>query len=856
MKPQETLALNDCDKEPVHIPGRIQPFGAMMGFNLQSGQVHYQSENLGSLLEINESTSLGLGYEDVLARLGDRKLVHEIRGALGLPTIRTQRDRVGVFDLVGKRVDVSVYATADTAVVEFEPDAAVPDRPQSPVSTVRSMMSAVREGDGMMPLLDSSVKALRLLTGHDRVMAYKFFENGDGEVVAEAKGPGIEPFLGLRYPAWDIPTQVRQIMLRAPFRVIKDIRADHVGLLMSPAVQPLDMTFSHLRGVSPIHIEYLENMGVRATMNTSIIVRGKLWGLFAFHHHRPRIATPDQRSICELFGQLSSMMIQQEEERDRLSARQRARSTVSAIEATIADPESPDDDIDFVVDRLSADLMKVVQADGMGIIRSDSTKLIGETTAPEVVSRLAEAATDDVVSIDRLSQVNASIHGSLGKSAGTLMLRLPNDEWLAFFRNEVIHEIRWAGGTDKEITVGPNGPRLTPRGSFAEYKESVAGRCNPWTESDLNSASEICREMWKIVQVTAVEQSKQLQQQKRFQDLLIAELNHRVRNTLALVRSIARQTTASSVSLEQFVEMLEKRITALSTAHDLIGGSGLQWAQIDDLLRVELKPYEFDTSRVLIEGSPIAVRADVAPLVALLFHEMTSNAAKHGALSQQGGCLTVRWHEDSGGVSIQWQEDLGRELSEPDRRGFGWSLIERALPYECGGRSSIRFGGKQLLIDFWLPQESVHRLSEGETASAASLSQSKSKVESEVSLNLQGIESALVVEDNMVLAMELERALLELGVTSVDTMPNADLASSAIETQQYDCAVLDINLGGETSFAIAELLQTNGVAIVLASGYDSKYELPRSLLNVPRLTKPIGRVDLVNAINLARESTG
>ena len=840
MLPDERLALDNCNREPVHIPGRIQPFGAMLGFELKSGEVRYQSDNFGAMF-YDDATRIGDNYAEVL---GNRELIHSVRGSLGLPTIRHQRDRVGVFDLNGRRTDVAVYSTAETAVLEFELNRQVADRPQSPVSMVQSMMSAVAEGAGVVPLLDACVLALRMLSGHDRVMAYKFLNDGAGEVVAEAKGPGIEPYLGLRYPAADIPTQVRQIMLRAPFRIIEDTNAEPSGLLTLPESPPLDMTLSHLRGVSPIHIEYLENMGVRSTMNVSIIVRGQLWGLFAFHHHRPRPIAPDQRSICELFGQLASMMVQQEEERGRMNARQRTRSTITAMETAGSDAIS-------VARQMSDDLIESASADGMGILSEEDAELFGETVSQQACRSLMAQATDEVVAIESLSAVSETLAGSLGKTAGALLLKLPGDTWLAFFRNEVVHEIRWAGDKQKEISFGPNGPRLHPRSSFAEYTESVSGRCHPWTETDLNAASDICRELWRIVQGDAAEQSRQLARQKRYQDLLIAELNHRVRNTLALVRSIARQTKASSTSIEQYIERLEQRITALSVAHDLIGGSGLQWARISDLLRSELRPYETDQHKVSAVGPPIAVRADVAPLLALLFHEMVSNAVKHGALSERGGSLDVDWENDSGGVSIRWQERLLDDLREPDHRGFGFALIERALPYECNGRSSIEFSKRQLTVSFWLPAEAVDRLAE----QAPEIATDRPETPTSERLNLAGIDAALVLEDNLVLAMELERTLLELGVADVETLPTTELAEAAVQKTRFDVAVLDVNLGENTSLEFAQRIHEDGTPVVLTSGYDSHYQLTESLAGIPRIAKPIGRVALVDAIRRAMEET-
>jgi light-regulated signal transduction histidine kinase (bacteriophytochrome)/CheY-like chemotaxis protein len=807
----------------------------------------YQSENFSQTVCGTDHSFLGRQYDNVI---DDCKFCHALRGVLGLPTIHEQRERVGTFAPGVAEVEVSAYTTNGIAVVEFEQTPAAEQRLRSPIATVRSMMATITQGEGVKSMLQSSVRALRHLTGHDRVMAYRFLDNGDGEVVAEAAGPGIEPYLGLRYPAWDIPTQVRQVMLRAPFRIIRNIRDDRIAVIAAPGAAPLDMALSHLRGVSPIHIEYLENMGVRATMNVSIVWNGRLWGMFAFHHYRPRHLSPDQRTICELFGQLGSMLIQQEEERARMQRRTQTRALVESV--SDSSDSSDSSDVSGVLRQHALTLLHILAADGVCTVQAGVIDSIGQVPHCSVTLALIDMMADEMSSVESLQDVmdwpNVDL---LGESAGVLLHRLGEHNWLAFYRNEVIHEIRWAGNKQKELTYGPNGPRLTPRASFAEYRESVAGRCRPWTEADIEVSGEIARELWKTIHKDLSADARKLERQKLHQDLLIAELNHRVRNTLALVRSIARQTSDASASVEQYVSMLEQRIEALSTAHNLIGGSGLQWARIVDLVRAELKPYEHADNAVSITGPPLAVRADVAPVIALLIHEMATNAVKYGALSGNAGELSVSWFGDTAGVTIRWVEELPVAVSEPERRGFGLALIERALPYECNGRSSVQFAGRQLRIEFWLPEQTIKRLAAGESQNVAAPKPSARTIE----MDLSHLRSVLVLEDNLVLAMELERTLLDLGVKDVDALPTAELAQHALQNKTYDCGLLDINLGEGTSFEIAEQLISRGAGVVLASGYDSKYELPASLIEVPRVTKPVSRTDLIRSMCIAIGNT-
>ncbi|MFK7769641.1 MAG: HWE histidine kinase domain-containing protein [Mariniblastus sp.] len=842
MKPEEKLALSNCDREPVHIPGRIQSFGSVIGFDLDSNRLQYHSDNLLTLFPTLREPSFEKSFENLFPQ---RDIVHAIRGGLGLPSIEVQRDRVGSFEIGSTKTDVALYTANGVAVVELEPDQHVSARPQTPVSVVKSMLATLRTGDGIEALLDSAVKALRHLTGFDRVMGYRFLENGEGEVVAETKGNGIEPFLGLRYPASDIPQQARMLMMRAQFRLISSLEDPHSSITSAGGSPPLDLTLSHLRGVSPIHIEYLQNMGVNATMNTSVVVRGKLWGLFAFHHYRAKKITPDQRSICELFSQLISMQIQQEIEQATFDRRSRAHSSMLNL-------ESGEQTTEEIFTRTADELMGIVGCSGVAIVKETHITAAGATPPKETIRNIVELTTDECTSINELSATAVPEPETLGDVAGALIIKLAHQTHLVFFRNEIATEIRWAGGKEKTITHGPNGPRLTPRGSFAEYIESVSGRCEPWSKVDISGAMEISSKMQKLMHLSSGELSQHLEKQKRYQDLLIAELNHRVRNTLALVRSIARQTKSSTQSLDQYIESLEQRISALSKAHDLIGGSGLQWARIEDLVNAELKPYVDAQANITLQGPKIAVRADVAPIVSLLFHEMTSNAVKHGALSDHGKSLQVSWKEKDGGVAIDWTETLTKEVSEPERRGFGFALIKRAIPYECKGKSTIEFRGDQMAIHFWLPPESVHRLSSAqESLPTKTRSEADSPLKSDV---IASIESVMLIEDNMVLAMEMERLLLEVGIKEVDAFPNTELATDELERKKFDAAILDINLGDETSFDLGLKLHKLGTPVVFVSGYDSKYELPEQLIRAPRLTKPVNRTELVLALETARQS--
>ena len=209
----EQVALDNCEQEPVHIPGRIQSFGAILACDLRTLDIVGVSQNFHDIVPAAIKPEPKVNFGDLFE---DRELSHSIRGALGLPTVATQRVRIGLHKLGEFDYDIAVSVSEDHALVEFEKLSAQSRSTDAPVAVVRSMIASLDTDSGPVELVDSAVKSLRRLTGFDRVMAYRFREDGAGEVVAEAKSPGVEPFLGLRYPASDIPQVVRQLMVQIP----------------------------------------------------------------------------------------------------------------------------------------------------------------------------------------------------------------------------------------------------------------------------------------------------------------------------------------------------------------------------------------------------------------------------------------------------------------------------------------------------------------------------------------------------------------------------------------------------------------------------------------------------------------
>ncbi len=363
--------LTNCDREPIHVLGTVQPFGFLIALT---------ADWLVSRVSANVADFIGLSPEEVLGKPVSAVLsgdaIHTLRNRITLLRGPDAVERVFSLPLMdgGPAFDVAVHFSGQLVVIEGEP--ASHDEMEAS-STVRSMVSRLGQVEGMAAFLRDGARQVRALTGFDRVMVYRFSGSGDGEVVAEALRPGIESFFGLHYPASDIPAQARALYLRNIFRVIADVNAPPVPVMpqLDPAGMALDMSLCLTRAVSPIHIEYLRNMGVDASLSISIIVEGKLWGLFACHHYGPRLPTFAQRSAAELFGQIFSMMLESRERAETADYEGKSRQVADRLLSAVAQ----DNELLHNAAWLGDIIFDTIPADGVGVYIDGQMILSGLT---------------------------------------------------------------------------------------------------------------------------------------------------------------------------------------------------------------------------------------------------------------------------------------------------------------------------------------------------------------------------------------------------------------------------------------------------------------------------------------------
>lgn len=828
--------LTNCDREPIHLLGSVQSFGFLVAVS-RDWTIQQVSANSGDWLGGAPDRLIGRPLAEVMSH----GAVHALRNRMQYLREEDMAERLFGQPVVegGAPLDLAIHLSGGQIVIEGEAAAPAETAPAS--ETVRAMVARLRAVTDLERLLEEAARLLQALTGYDRVMVYRFDEDDSGEVVAQSLRGGMDSFLGQRFPASDIPRQARLLYLRNWTRIIGDVEAEPVPVVpaRNPAGAPLDLSMSVLRSVSPIHLEYLRNMGLRGSLSVSLVVDGRLWGLLACHHRDPLVVPLSTRTAAELFAQVFSLLLESRE-RDRQTAYDaRAQSLHRRLIGALATDASTVQNIASYFD----EMREILDCDGVGIWLDGAATLSGATPEPQAFERLigflCEAAGERLYATHHLCSVWPAAEALLPDCAGLLAVpisRRPRD-YLVFFRREIAGSVTWAGDPAKPAEPGPhgpNGPRLTPRKSFEAWQEVVQGQSRRWSANERRFAEALRVTILEVVLRVTEAAERERENARQRQELLIAELNHRVRNILALMRAIVGQSREGVDNVAAFASVLGERIQALARAHDQITRDAWGPAPLRSLIEAETSAYlGHKAGRVRLGGPEVLLQPQAFSTLALVVHELVTNAATHGSLSGSSGSIAVEWElEPGGGLAIRWQEMNGPPVQAPQRRGFGSTIIERSVPYDLHGEAEISYGIGGLSARFLVP---THHILPGAPEEQAERAAAQGG--GDAPLPASG-GRALVVEDNMIVAMEAEDILRELGFGQTESVASVATALQQIEAARPDFALLDVNLGRESSFPVADRLSELGVPFVFATGYGDNAAVPPAHAERPRLSKP------------------
>ena len=836
--------VNQCDKEPIHLLGRIQSCGFLIAVN-SAGFITHLSENTERFLGIKNNNLLGTSFWSLL----DRQLVHAIRCAHQQSSILGKACHLYsvVLPQSTDPFDIAVHQSGDYLVIEFENA----DRTKTPDNVLTAMLRQVSQFEELEPLYSAVVEGIRIATGFDRVMLYEFLDDGAGEVIAEAKSSSVETFLGLRYPASDIPTQARALYKRNLIRNIADVHAD-TPVILSEANDgvELDLSLSTLRAVSEVHIQYLKNMGVGASMSISIIIDGELWGLIACHHNEAKRVPGRLLSQLELFTEMFSLELSHRLIKQRISVSEKANETFALVLSKLSLGGSL---ARSIVEQLPL-IKSLIEIDGIGCAFSGEYSKAGVALSTSKVDVLIEAITKnpekEVYQFDNL--VAADKQFAQSNVAGVLAIKISASpmDYIFLFRKSVVQHVAWAGNPDKRVEQRGDKAILTPRASFEKWLETNETKAKLWTDLDIERAKSIRLGVMELT-IRHLHEKESLQREaKKRLELLIGELNHRVRNILNLVNAIVGQTSQTKSDVDEFVASLSARVSALAMGHDQLTHASWNSISFRTLLDNELKAYMVNESSFNIKGPSIKLTAYAVTPVVLVFHEMITNAAKYGALSatSNDGRVSITWQFNSeNDCEICWEELGGPPLEGINAEGFGMTVIKSVIPHELGGRVELQPKMAGLCARFVLPSKYVEMDRDGISNTDSTVLKMEAPKDKETLP--EPLVSAYVVEDNLLISLDLQKHLKKIGFESIDIFCEISSASVALAKRPPQMMFLDVHLGNENTFQLAIELKALNIPFVFITGYGASIDLPESLEGEVILTKPVDPKLLMKAIN-------
>nr|WP_280517770.1 histidine kinase dimerization/phosphoacceptor domain -containing protein [Falsirhodobacter halotolerans] len=681
-------ALTSCDREPIHVPGAIQPYGQMLIARAQDLQI------VGTA---------GTATDWLAAAMGGA--MPEVTGlpASGFETLRNGLNVLGDAEVNGARHDAVAFRSGDHVVLELTPRIDGPTLDATFLADLEALGAGFERSTSLSELFTKAAHVFRDLTGYDHVMVYRFIEGENGVVVGESRAPDTPSYMNHHFPAGDIPRQARALYVRNRVRVIADVAYDPAAISGDPALRDLDLSDSTLRAVSPVHVQYLRNMGVAASASMSIIKDGMLWGLVACHNHAPRVLSLTTRLACQAMAASLARQIKAREETELYRERIRLRTQEDVVLSQLGS----DSTLTQFFAASGKQIAALLQADGFAAMQGDDLFTVGSCPDPIDMRSIADhvrlpaAVRPFVTSNLSADWAEAKAYKALasGLMAVTMSTEVPTI--LMWFRAEETQMVTWAGNPHKDVPLDPNAV-LSPRTSFAAWSEEVSGRARAWTHGEEESAARLVRLMLDARNnrrlrelnrelTTTLKENESLIQQK---DFLLREVNHRVQNSLSLVAAFLRmQGREASGEVKAQLAEAENRLKAVSLVHRRLhqhdSGEILDLARYLDELCTELRDTIDPAWTKCIETSfvPILIGTDRAISIGLIVNELVINATKYAYDGQAGPIgILLEQHRDSFRVIVS-DSGVGHGGAVKGT-GFGMRMLG-ALVDRLGGHLDI-----------------------------------------------------------------------------------------------------------------------------------------------------------------------
>jgi two-component system, chemotaxis family, sensor kinase Cph1 len=663
VREDETNADPDlCAQEPIRIPGGIQPHGALLVLDPINLHMTQASANLHAFT--------GLQFISGSSGWGSTEAGAVLRQELAEWLEHADKNFLRTIQLGPRTVQASAHRSSQGVLVEFEePPTREADTLEALYPRLRAFVDAISGAEDVRQLAEAAVVELRALTGFNRVMLYSFDTEGTGTVLAEDGDGELPSYLDLRFPASDIPVQARELYRLNRLRLIPD--ANYRPIAIEPASSPmdglpLDLSHAALRSVSPIHLQYMRNMGTLSSMSISILVDGHLWGLISFHGAAPRQVNAQVRTACDFLGQILSLQIAARER----SAQNIRRIALKDIEVGLVARMSQAAAFQDALLQNGPAWLKMVDSQGAALVTPESLVTYGLTPSQPELEELAlwlsQRGVTEVFFTDSLAAHWPQAESFAGPASGLLAISISqiHASYILWFREEVVRTVKWAGEPTKAAPLSPE--RLNPRQSFELWKQQVRMHSLPWETVEIESARDFRNSIIAFVLRSAEERaalSEQLLASNKELEAFTYSISHDLRAPFRHITGYAALLKDVLGDLhDKPAHYLRSIVEAATSAGQLVDDL-LNFSQLG---RSSLTPVRVDVEKMVreIRGSmatdligrdiewdigPLPTATADASMLRQVFTNLIDNAVKYSA-GKEHTVITVRGHVADGSV--------------------------------------------------------------------------------------------------------------------------------------------------------------------------------------------------------------
>ena len=711
----EQVDLSSCEKEPIHIIGATQSHGLLVACDIPNCRITQIGENAEEIIGIPYDTLLN---QDLCELLGD-----EIAEVIQSKIDNSEVPEVVEVKFRNENFIVIPHFSGESLILDIEP-LDENRRDHDAQKELTTLLNTLNASDTIDNLLKDAAKITRAIFGYDRVMIYQFDEDWNGDVVAEEKNEEMESWLGLRYPASDIPKQARQLFFKNRVRIISDVNYSPVKIIpyISPiSNDPLDLSNSKLRAISPIHIEYLQNMGVGASLTAALISNGKLWGLIACHHNEAKYLHYYRRQTCEFLIQIIS---------NELSSRNSINflknvETVDEVRQKLVDQIHYFKSIKKGLSAAELKITDLFECGGAAIVIDGKIKLVGKTPAKDQVKKLIKVLLgkrdENLFVTKNLIKVYPEAKDFTDTASGVLSIRMgqSDKDFVMWFRPEVIQNVSWGGDPHNKATFDEQKKRLTPRKSFSKWTEELKGVSEVWKEFEVGAAKKLSENISYVIlanqkkkidklnaQITEAHKELELFSQGLSHDLKaplrgvngyayilkedhFADLNKEGRMAVDTILSSAEEMQDLIDNILSFAEVSNKNINKNAISTETV---------VSDLIRSFNLQSNYPDTKIEIENGLPRMMGDKRMLTQV-WSNLISNALKYSAYAENpkleiGSFIenrrTIYFIKDNGiGFEPEFKEDIfelftRRSGENYQGTGIGLAIVKRIIEKHGG----------------------------------------------------------------------------------------------------------------------------------------------------------------------------